>query len=453
MEHPGACVWCKQEHTHTPIRSLPQALLCLASFHQLWEKSINSPRPRPPAPHSLQILVPQPGIKPTPPAVEHRAPCPGLQGTPYPKPHCFCGETEAPGGEAGGPRSIALAGVGRGGPPEPCVSSGTVPSPGCEEVMRDLGRQEASAGALGVVMTVPVPTGQKLLDSLAETWDFFFSDVLPTLQAVFYPVQVSGRDLEVGAPPLSVGRLRLRTPPPPEMDGRQPPPQDPRKTCAMLSIPHEGGSLCVTVTPPSSEEATWGPLSSEQGSSGEESRVDGGLGVSGSVPVSWGVSVTAAAACLQGKEPSVRQLALLHFRNTITLGVKLEDALARAHARVPPAIVQMLLVLQVGGASGAGAGSLGTEPGSCPCETHQAGTLGKNLGGRGSCRGRGGGQPGTPRGAGVCGRSVPVVGPQRAPIRRGGWGPPPPTPHSNSRPSCWTFLQTTTPCGEHSTLE
>eukprot|EP00070_Physeter_catodon_P039614 XP_028346508.1 proline-rich protein 5 isoform X3 [Physeter catodon] len=31
--------------------------------------------------------------------------------------------------------------------------------------------------------------GQKLLDSLAETWDFFFSDVLPTLQAVFYPVQ------------------------------------------------------------------------------------------------------------------------------------------------------------------------------------------------------------------------------------------------------------------------
>ncbi|MEE6477580.1 hypothetical protein FKM82_011558 [Ascaphus truei] len=32
--------------------------------------------------------------------------------------------------------------------------------------------------------------GQKLLDSLAETWDFFFSDVLPMLQAIFYPVQV-----------------------------------------------------------------------------------------------------------------------------------------------------------------------------------------------------------------------------------------------------------------------
>lgn len=32
--------------------------------------------------------------------------------------------------------------------------------------------------------------GQKLLDCLAETWDFFFCDVLSTLQAVFYPVQV-----------------------------------------------------------------------------------------------------------------------------------------------------------------------------------------------------------------------------------------------------------------------
>lgn len=52
--------------------------------------------------------------------------------------------------------------------------------------------------------------------------------------------------------------------------------------------------------------------------------------------------------CPQGKEPSVRQLALLHFRNTITLSVKLEDALARSHARGPPAIAQMLLVLQVG---------------------------------------------------------------------------------------------------------
>ena len=49
----------------------------------------------------------------------------------------------------------------------------------------------------------------------------------------------------------------------------------------MLGSPHEGGSLCVTVTPPSSEEATWGPVSSEQGSSGEEGRVDGGLGSAG----------------------------------------------------------------------------------------------------------------------------------------------------------------------------
>ncbi|XP_043944022.1 proline-rich protein 5 isoform X2 [Protopterus annectens] len=78
--------------------------------------------------------------------------------------------------------------------------------------------------------------GQKLLDTLAETWDFFFTDVLPMLQAIFCPVQ--------------------------------------------------------------------------------------------------------------GKEPSVRQLALLHFRNIITLNIKLEDGLSRPRARVPPSIVQMLLILQ-----------------------------------------------------------------------------------------------------------
>uniref|UniRef100_A0A3B4BDH7 Uncharacterized protein n=1 Tax=Periophthalmus magnuspinnatus TaxID=409849 RepID=A0A3B4BDH7_9GOBI len=78
--------------------------------------------------------------------------------------------------------------------------------------------------------------GQKLLDSLAETWDFFFCDVLSMLQAIFHPVQ--------------------------------------------------------------------------------------------------------------GKEPSVRQLALLHFRNTIVLSVKLEEALSRPRARVPPSVTQMLLILQ-----------------------------------------------------------------------------------------------------------
>ncbi|XP_078529975.1 proline-rich protein 5 isoform X1 [Lissotriton helveticus] len=78
--------------------------------------------------------------------------------------------------------------------------------------------------------------GQKLLDTLAETWDFFFTYVLPMLQAIFYPVQ--------------------------------------------------------------------------------------------------------------GKEPSVRQLALLHFRNIIALNIKLEDNLSRPRARVPPSIIQMLLILQ-----------------------------------------------------------------------------------------------------------
>ncbi|KAG7281879.1 hypothetical protein CRUP_031128 [Coryphaenoides rupestris] len=73
------------------------------------------------------------------------------------------------------------------------------------------------------VIAVFQKKGQKLLDSLAETWDFFFCDVLSMLQAIFHPVQ--------------------------------------------------------------------------------------------------------------GKEPSVRQLALLQFRNTIVLSVKLEDALSRPRAR------------------------------------------------------------------------------------------------------------------------
>ncbi|MGH0118816.1 UNVERIFIED_CONTAM: hypothetical protein FKN15_056203 [Acipenser sinensis] len=97
-------------------------------------------------------------------------------------------------------------------------------------------RQRVAIHNPGSDTTCGKVVGQKLLDSLADTWDFFFSDVLPMLQAIFYPVQ--------------------------------------------------------------------------------------------------------------GKEPSVRQLALLHFRNIITLNIKLEDAISRPRARVPPSIIQMLLILQ-----------------------------------------------------------------------------------------------------------
>lgn len=43
----------------------------------------------------------------------------------------------------------------------------------------------------------------------------------------------------------------------------------------------------------------------------------------------------------------MRQLALLHFRNIITLSIKLDNALSRPGACVPPSIIQMLLILQV----------------------------------------------------------------------------------------------------------
>lgn len=106
--------------------------------------------------------------------------------------------------------------------------------------------------------------GQKLLDSLADTWDFFFCDVLSMLLAIFYPVQV-------------------RT----------------RSHANILLI-----KLCVD-------------------------------------------TCVCVCMCPQGKEPSVRQLALLHFRNIITLNLKLDEALSRPRARVPPSIIQMLLILQV----------------------------------------------------------------------------------------------------------
>lgn len=49
---------------------------------------------------------------------------------------------------------------------------------------------EACANELRVCFGSVTVTGQKLLDSLAETWDFFFCDVLSMLQAIFHPVQV-----------------------------------------------------------------------------------------------------------------------------------------------------------------------------------------------------------------------------------------------------------------------
>lgn len=116
--------------------------------------------------------------------------------------------------------------------------------------------------------TVP---GQKLLDSLAETWDFFFCDVLSMLQAIFHPVQVHNH----------------------------------MKRCLFYAFAAQG-------------------LDFKQ------------------------FSLFPGVSCVQGKEPSVRQLALLHFRNTIVLSVKLEDALCRPRARIPPSVTQMLLILQVG---------------------------------------------------------------------------------------------------------
>lgn len=108
--------------------------------------------------------------------------------------------------------------------------------------------------AWGKTEHLPVPWGGRrscahrteAADSLAETWDFFFSDVAAhLLQAVFY----SGAGVSGPGP----GGGRASTPPrgacaahaAPCRDGRKAaPPQDPRKTWSNAQCPTQEG-LCV----------------------------------------------------------------------------------------------------------------------------------------------------------------------------------------------------------------
>ncbi|XP_072045524.1 proline-rich protein 5-like [Amphiura filiformis] len=50
---------------------------------------------------------------------------------------------------------------------------------------------------MGVIFKeVEDDSGQKLLDSLSKIWNKFFIDILPTLRAVFYPVQTKGLSIQ-----------------------------------------------------------------------------------------------------------------------------------------------------------------------------------------------------------------------------------------------------------------
>lgn len=69
------------------------------------------------------------------------------------------------------------------------------------------------------------------------------------------------------------------------------------------------------------------------------------------VCVCWGciglaVCGVCVCVCVQGQELTVRQMALLAFRDLVLLKLQLEDSLGTA-ASVPPPVTQMLLVLQV----------------------------------------------------------------------------------------------------------
>uniref|UniRef100_A0ACB8G4P8 Uncharacterized protein n=1 Tax=Sphaerodactylus townsendi TaxID=933632 RepID=A0ACB8G4P8_9SAUR len=48
----------------------------------------------------------------------------------------------------------------------------------------------------------------------------------------------------------------------------------------------------------------------------------------------------------QGQELTIRQIALLGFRDLVLLRVKLDEILPLVQTKVPPSIVQMLLILQ-----------------------------------------------------------------------------------------------------------
>lgn len=50
----------------------------------------------------------------------------------------------------------------------------------------------------------------------------------------------------------------------------------------------------------------------------------------------------------KGQELTIRQIALLGFRDLVLLKVKLEEVLPLVQTKLPASIVQMLLILQVG---------------------------------------------------------------------------------------------------------
>lgn len=48
-------------------------------------------------------------------------------------------------------------------------------------------------------MTMYLTTGSELLQKLAEIWTQFYTSILPTLQAIFIPVQVRDQWLAVAS--------------------------------------------------------------------------------------------------------------------------------------------------------------------------------------------------------------------------------------------------------------
>nr|XP_030720538.1 proline-rich protein 5-like isoform X2 [Globicephala melas] len=157
--------------------------------------------------------------------------------------------------------------------------------------------QLLAKGLLFVEEKIKLCEGENRMDVLADVWDHFFTETLPTLQAIFYPVQekclACSALLFSSHPQLHPAPLR----------------EDLKHLCGWFTP-------CVHRLLPSLQYSLFGQQ--------------------------W----VLRRHTREGQELTIRQISLLGFRDLVLLKVKLDDLLLLAQPQLPSSIVQMLLILQ-----------------------------------------------------------------------------------------------------------
>ncbi|XP_026970777.1 proline-rich protein 5-like isoform X1 [Sagmatias obliquidens] len=157
--------------------------------------------------------------------------------------------------------------------------------------------QLLAKGLLFVEEKIKLCEGENRMEVLAEVWDHFFTETLPTLQAIFYPVQekclACSALLFSSHPQLHPAPLR----------------EDLKPLCGWFTP-------CVHRLVPSLQYSLFGQQ--------------------------W----VLRRHTREGQELTIRQISLLGFRDLVLLKVKLDDLLLLAQPQLPSSIVQMLLILQ-----------------------------------------------------------------------------------------------------------